>query len=181
MALKECITANETNTIVASVVDNFALPFAVAVVSYWLFAKNDEYKKRKNYSRLGVAIIDALIEEVQNGLKLLENAKNTGTVSADKLPRKSWSGMSTIPDDVLLRILEVSKKIKPIGFHPSEIRIHCKNYFEHMTTNWDGVISGKLSALHYLSTYPEAAKGVLAMLEQTKELLHENSTKLFPK
>lgn len=78
---------------------------------------------RKNDSRLGVAIIDSFLEEVRNGLRIMEHSgKGGGCVSTGSpaassvpnlgvvpslvagLPSDSWDGMSTIPDKVLLRI-----------------------------------------------------------------------------
>jgi len=175
-----CVAIEESNILITSVIDNLALPFLVALGTYWLISKKDEDEKKRNYSRLGVAIIEALLEEVENGIKTLDGAKQSGKVSANTLPRKSWSGMSTIPDEVLLRILEVSKNVTPKSFQPKEIRIHCKNYFDHMTPTWDDVILKKLKPSQCLDTYIEATNGVLAMLKQTKELLSENSNKWFP-
>lgn len=132
--------ATENNVIITTIVDNLALPFAVAAIVYWLSSKRDEYNKRKNHSRLGVAIIESLMEEVENGYRILLQAKSNGTVQK-LLPRRSWYGMETINDDVLLRIIAVSKDIKPRCFPPRAIRIHCKNYFEHMTANFDQAVS----------------------------------------
>jgi hypothetical protein len=101
-----------------------------------------------------------------------------------KLPKESWSGMNTIPDDVLLRIIQISNKCTPVSFPPSEIRTHSKNYFTHMNQQWE-------SALYLNSWRPdlqklinggylEATSKVLNMLIQTKELLDENLKKTFP-
>ena len=106
--------ATDSNALIttATVVDNFLLPFAVAVIIYWLASKRDECIKRKSYSRLGVAVIESVMEEVENGYKILLQAKSAGKVQAS-LPRRSWLDMETINDDVLLRIIEVSKCVKP--------------------------------------------------------------------
>ena len=48
--------------------------------------------------------------------------------------------MTTISDDILLRILEVSPGVSPNGFPLNEIRIHCKNYFDHMTVTWGKLV-----------------------------------------
>lgn len=169
--------------------EKFLLPVLVAIAIYWFVSKRDELKKKRAQSRLGVAILETLIEEVENGLKVLQKAKiaNRNEVFLDSLPRKSWDGMSTIPDDILLRIIEVSKDAKAIGFHPKQIRTHCKNYFDHICPNWDAIgesgDSWKFLGGAYLDAgkFDEAAKGVLDMLIQAKDLLLENSKNNFPK
>jgi hypothetical protein len=161
-------------------------PFIVAVVTYLLFKRLDEWSNRRKYSRLGVAVIESLLEEVTNGVRILESFHKTREATSQLLPRRSWSGMNTISDEVLLRIIEVSKNIKPKGFHPREIRIHCKNYFEHMTFSWDYVSYTKADwqkvANGFIDEgkYVEAAQNVKFMLVQTKELLERNSNKWFP-
>lgn len=169
------------------IVKDFIFPIGVGLITYLLFAKLDEWKKRRSQSRLGVAIIDALIEEVKNGIKILDRFIKTQQPSGSALPRKSWTGMNTISDDVLLRIIEVSKDVAPKNFPPKDIRIHCKNYFDHMAPTWDIVESGQTgwesTAASAITTakYPEAARGVLMMLEQTKGLLETNSRRMMPK
>ncbi|MCU0377756.1 MAG: hypothetical protein MUC78_05795 [Bacteroidales bacterium] len=182
------ISITET-TWIQSFSENVIAPIVVAAIAFFLFGKIDELRKRKSYSKLGVAILNTLIEEVQYGRNSIKD-----TLDPEKndkphpLPRKSWNGINTVPDEVLLRILEVSKKQKDIGFPSAEIRIHTKNYFDHMITNWDQVVInaslGKdfkaLAKLKY-STYDEAATGVLNMLINIRQLLEENSKKWFPK
>jgi hypothetical protein len=175
------------NSIINDLFDNALLPIIVASVTYFLFNRLDEYKRRKNQSILGVVIMECLIEEVKNGSNIINSVldPNNKTLPNISLPRKSWSGISTIPDDVLLRIIGVSKNVSPTGFKPREIRIHTKNYFEHMVGNWDSLLSiqgdTKQAAIHRFPTYGQAATGVLNMLIQTKELLEENSKRWFPK
>ena len=163
-----------------SLFDKFILPFTVAVITYWLFKKNDEYIKRKQYSMLGVAIIECLLEEIENGIEIMKNNY------LNLLPVKSWIGVLTIPDDVLLRIISVAKDSKPISFKPRDIRIHCKNYFDHMAASWMSAIQSNNPqlAIHQLLTqgkFIEAAEGVVAMLNQCKALLEENEKRFFPK
>lgn len=86
-----------TQPMIGSIVDNFVLPFAVAVIAYSLLKKWDEYIKRRQYSTLGVAIIESLIEEINTGIKIMKNQYQ------NPLPVKSWSGLLSIPDDVLLQ------------------------------------------------------------------------------
>lgn len=166
------------------ILKDFVFPICVGLITYLLFAKLDDWKKRRSQSRLGVAIIDALIEEVKNGIEILDRFIKTQKPSGVALPRKSWSGMNTISDDVLLRIIEVSKDVTPEDFPPKDIRIHCKNYFDHMAPTWDTIESGQPDwhkRAAGLIRYPEAAKGVLTMLEQTRKLLETNSNRMMPK
>lgn len=60
-------------------------------------------------SRLGIAVIDSLLEEVRNGVEILTAISNNEAFTKRMLPRKSWYGMPTISDEILLRIIEVSK------------------------------------------------------------------------
>jgi hypothetical protein len=172
---------NLTETIIA--------PFVVAAVTYFLFGKVDELRKRKNYSKLGVAILDTLIEEVKLGRDIIRNTLDPNNrVVPNPLPRKSWNGINTITDDVLLRIFEVSKKSKDVGFPAKEVRSHTKNYFDHMVPNWDLVINEAVQGKDFkayasarFSTYDKAATGVLEMLDHIKTLLENNSKRIWPK
>jgi len=161
-------------------IEKFVIPVVVAAITYWLFKKNDEYIKRRQYSTLGVAIMESLLEEVNNGINLMSKQQLMPP------PVKSWDGVKTISDDVLLRIIAVSKNTRPVGFPQREIRIHCKNYLEHMSANWETAIQcaiqndwSHVQAL--VGNYVQAATDVRAMLTQCKELLEENEKKLFPK
>lgn len=165
---------------VQPIIDKFIFPVTVAAITYWLFKKNDENIKRQQYSTLGVAIIESLLEEINTGIDIMKNRY------ASSLPVKSWNGGSSISDDVLLRIIAVTKNVKPVGFPPKEIRIHCKNYFDHMATSWNNaILSNNLAAaiqvLLIQSNYIEAAEGVRTMLIQCKELLEYNEKRWFPK
>ena len=84
-------------------------PLLVAVIAYYFISKRDEYKNRKRMSRLGIAVIDSLLEEVRNGVEILTAISNNEAFTKRMLPRKSWYGMPTISDEILLRIIEVSK------------------------------------------------------------------------
>ena len=168
--------------ITQTVIEKFLIPIAVAAVTYWLFKKNDEYIKKQQYSTLGVAIMESLLEEVNNGIEIMRNQQPI------PLPVKSWDGIKTISDDVLLRIIAVSKDIRPTSFPPREIRIHCKNYFEHMSVNWAYALQSsmqnnqsQLIALADNGNYVQDAENVKAMLTQCKELLEKNAKKLFSK
>ena len=182
------LLASET-TWTQTFAENVVAPVLVAAIAYFLFGKIDELRKRRSYSKLGIAILNTLIEEVQNGRDSIRNILDPMiSTIPNPLPRKSWNGINTIPDEVLLRILEVTKKKKDIGFPSNEIRIHTKNYFDHMTSNWDQVVSVatqghdfKKYARQNFPKYDKAATGVLDMLKNIKQLLEENSKRLLPK
>ncbi len=164
-------------------------PFTVAAVTYFLFGKVDELRKRKNYCMLGVAILDTLIEEVKLGRDIIRNTLDpTNNGLPSPLPRKSWNGINTITDEVLLRIFEVSKKSQDVGFPAKAVRSHTKNYFDHMAPNWDQVINEAVQGRNFkayaqtrYSSYDQASTGVLDMLEHIKTLLEENSKRIWPK
>lgn len=159
-----------------TIIEKFLVPIVVATLTYWLFKKHDENIKRRQYSTLGVAIMESLLEEVNNGINIMRNQQQ------NPLPVKSWDGIKTVSDDVLLRIIAVSKDVQPVDFPPREIRIHCKNYFEHMSANWISAIhAGNIHALVGNGQYIQAAEGVKTMLIQCKELLENNAKKTFPR
>lgn len=173
-------TNQNTQPLFGTITDKFILPFIVAVTTFLLLKKYDDYVKRRQYSILGIAIIDSLLEEVQSGLAILQNQQEL------LLPVKSWDGMSTIPDDVLLRIIATSKNVQPRHFPPKEIRIHCKNYFEHMSASWKNALSSNFRQddMQRLVTdghFDQAAQGVITMLNQCKEFLELNAKRIFPK
>ncbi len=153
------------------------------LLSQWKEQRNDYRTKRKN-SKLAAAVIEALIEEVSNGYKLLLDAKEKGTIQ-HLLPSNTWTGTETISDDVLLRIITVSEGVQNRGFPPSQIRIHSKNYFVNIVGQVNAAVQGKRSLLPFFTgpghKFDEATKGVLDMLQQTKELLEENAKKRKPR
>ena len=192
----------ETMETFVYIIKNILVPIIVAVVTYFLVEGWGEYKKRRNYSRLGIAIIDSLLEEINTGITLMTAAlnasENESIVSPPLsiLPNSSWSGLSTIPDDVLLRILATSAKRSFKGFHPRECRIHCKNYFEFICGNYE--VTRKQSL--YLAAqgkdwrtpiktrlvgepngYLEPTRSVAQMLRDAKQLLEENTKRICPK
>jgi hypothetical protein len=169
--------------------EDILAPFAVAAISYFLISKVDEYRIRRNYSQLGAAILHTLIEEVEIGRTIIKNTLDPNDNSHPApLPRKSWNGINTVPDDVLLRILELGKCAPAVGFPTNEIRTHTKNYFDHMVLNWDQVIeivkqkqNFKGFAKLNFPEYEEAATNVLNMLVHIRGLLLKNSKRVFPK
>jgi hypothetical protein len=184
---------NGGNNLLTEIVKDFLMPLSIGVISYILFAKMDQWKTRKKHSRLGVAIMDSLIEEVNNGIIILKYFIQNDDLPKCLLPNKSWSGLQTINDDVLLRIIEVSKDKMAEHFPPKEIRIHCKNYFDIMTNEWNKYLtdSGEIKppeirmafakSLINERRFLEAAEKVLKMLEQTRLLLNENVNRIIPR
>jgi hypothetical protein len=94
--------------------------------------------------------------------------------------------MSTIPNEVLLRIIETSKDKPYRGpYALKDCRIHCKNYFNFICDNYFGVITPMSSdSLGYSPTgvieffengYIQNAEDVSKMLKQAKQLLDKNS------
>lgn len=188
---------------------NLVLPIGVAVLAYWMTTFLGESKNRKNYSRLGVAIMESLIEEVRTGLntldrlnKYLQDSSTDNTRFNNLLPVRSWEGPQTVPNEVLLRILASSEGITA-PFPPSEIRIHCKNYFSHICGNVNAMIqnldnailnshsllirdsriqlNGMLGTGEGQGNYMEATQKVLGMLEIVRDTLDKNSRKKMPK
>jgi hypothetical protein len=183
---------------------SFFLPVGVALATYWAVDKLGEFKKRRDYSRLGVAIIESILEEVDIGISLMTQAWNAAEdndyskLPSGTLPHQSWNGMTTIPDEVLLRLIaaSASTKRKFESFPPRQCRTHCKNYFMHIKPNYDMIHSAsrdlaksnqdwRLPIHNVLSDegshYLQAARGVKRMLEDAKQLLEDNANAKFPK
>ncbi len=170
---------------------------AAAAVALWISIvgyQREEWRRRRNDSKLGAIIVESLLEEVRNGHKIMQDIlqriekHGCSPVLACKplAPIASWEGMKTIPDNVLLRVIATADKVEPRGFPPSQIRIHCKNYFVHMcgTLNapmFDAYLQPLLSSGKQNGDYIGAAQCVIDMLEQTKELLKKNAKRRFPK
>jgi hypothetical protein len=169
-------------------------PVLVSVIAYFIINLHGEFKKRKRDSRLGAVILDEIIEEVKAGKSIFEGFSKMDTSSSEVVnkmnypPKKSWRGLDSINDDVLLRIIELSKNDNK-NFSPKRIRHHCKNYFEHMIPNIEPMIKGHsfielkniANGSESNSGYLESTKNVLDLLIETRKLLMENSKKWFPK
>lgn len=187
---------------------NLILPIGIAFLTYWMQTFLGESKTKKNYSKLGVAIMESLIEEVKTGLNTLnslndylQDSTTERKIFSNLLPVKSWEGPQTVPNEVLLRILASSEGLTA-PFSPSEIRIHCKNYFSHICGNVNNTIQSLSTAIqnnlpgipdmriqlngmigegegqgHYI----ESTKKVLGMLETVKNILDKNSKRIIPK
>ena len=182
---------------------NIVLPVLIAIITYLLVNKLGEWKTRRNDCRLGIAILDYLIGEVRTGLNLMNSTYAQAQQAAFQLPisllpTESWSGMQTIPDQVLLRIIAASQNVVAPSFHPNKIRNVCKDYFYHMCANYNAIVNKpvrlgmgqqnlRTQFLILLGGAPNQGKylattqSVIEMLEQTRKLLDQNSKRWFPK
>jgi hypothetical protein len=180
-----------------------ALPVLIGVITYVLVDRLGEWKSRRNNCKLGIAILDSLLGEIRTGLNVMNSTyaqlqKAVFPPPSALLPTESWSGMQTIPDQVLLRVIAASKDVVARSFHPNTIRSVCKDYFHHMCANYNEIIknlstSGTVQQnlhtrlLMFLGGAPNQGKyiattqSVIEMLEQTRELLDQNSKRWFPK
>lgn len=192
----------DISALVSEAFSKVILPIGVALLTYLLVDRLGEFKKRRDYSRLGSAIIESLLEEVNTGIGVMDAARRAvqensiRLLSQSGLPNKSWNGMTTIPDEVLLRILATSEDKKYEFFHPRECRIHCKNYFMHIKQNYEERLRGAVALAEKgqdwstplrpiltnpASNYHQSSIGVKLMLEEAKRLLDANARARFPK
>jgi hypothetical protein len=170
-------------------IGDLILPIFVGILAFVASNSVSAWRTRRRQSMLGAAVCDSLIEELRNGVNMLnatQQAAAGGQLPNGQLPRRSWNGMQTISDDILERLLCLSKGRENRGFPIREIRIHLKNYFDHMIPNWDQVTSSpqwQSAVQQFLGQggYVQAAQGVLEMTEDARSLLESNSTRWFPK
>lgn len=179
---------------------SFLLPIALGVLGFIASHTFHEWKQRKRQSLIGSAVVESLIEEVSKGIEIMENVKSAlygaspnGNFGYGPLPSKSWSGMQTVSDDVLERILLTANGRPVEGFPARQVRTHLKNYFEYMCDNWECLTkidprdaswaahARKLIHPDSKGDHLEAARGVLTMLKQIKRLLDANSKAWLPK
>jgi hypothetical protein len=175
--------------------EHILLPLLVAVTSYILLDRLGEWKQRKRVSILGTAILDSLIEEVRTGLRTLKEVDARASIESFPsapvpLPRKAWTGMTTISDDILLRLIATSERHEGPDFRPRDVRIHCKNYFEFICPYWDQVCTRDTPITNWVpfaktlitkASLIEATSKVLSMLEASRELLENNAKRIIPK
>lgn len=183
--------SNQEN--VKMVISNLIFPIIIGVLAFIAANSVNAWRTRRRQSLLGSAVCASLIEELRHGIAIMETVQtsmNTQQQAMGILPRKSWSGMNTISDEILERLLCLTAGKNNRGFPIKEIRIHLKNYFDHMCPNFDNVTSAmgsgaqwQTQAQFYLvqGKYIEAAKGVLAMLEDAERFLENNAKAIMPK
>lgn len=173
------------------------ISFIVAIATYMAEAQLGEWKKRRDASRLGVAIIDALLEDVRTGIRVMTEIRDqlvTNDMLAEPigyLPTSSWAGMLTITDDVLLRVLAVGSLAiieTPDTYPISQIRTRCRNYFEHgcehvnaqlrlpsIPRNIRDAIRTALGVRNPEDSVIKNAKKTADMLERARQVLARNA------
>lgn len=194
-------TSTPSPTTATLLMQNLALPIVVAVATYVLVDRLGEWRKRRMQSTLGCAVMDSLLEEVRTGIATMKSCiAATSDAGAQgpppgRLPRAIWTGPSTISDDVLLRVLETSRDGSFPHLQPRDVRSHCKNYFEHMTANFDNNLATTLpggpnhqnwrevlrSFLAGEGKYLEAAERVEELLVGVRQLLEANRHRVMPR
>ena len=188
--------AGTTNNqeIIKIIITNFLLPIVLGVLAFIASNTFNSWRSRRRQSLVGSVILQSFIEEVENGIKIMASMQakmnnEQPQVAMGVLPRGSWSGMQSVSDELLERIICTTQNKSFSGFPPKEIRIHLKNYFEHMCVNIDPIINNIAdgSAWHerarfYIDGgYISAAKGVLQLLKDAQRLLDKNAKALWPK
>jgi hypothetical protein len=186
-----CCCNFDFSGLIAPFLKDILAPILVAFLAYIIINKLDEWKRNQKYSRLGISILESILEEVKTGLAIMKDLLNE-KFKYQFLPKACWNELTTISDNVLLRIIEVSKDKEFKPYHPSHIRIHCKNYFEHIVGNvnkdiqlladkkidWN-VIKGKyFTGDSENPNYIFCTEEVIKMLENTITLLRTNESKL---
>jgi len=189
------------NAFLVDLLKGVVLPIFVSAVTTLVFGLLNEGKRKRGTSLLGVAIIESLQEEVRNGISIMTEQLETIKRSdpnplSHYLPSESWQGVATIPNDVLLQLRDISKDRRFSGFAPSEIQMHCKNYFRYMCTNYNNAVNNaregarkgydwKPIMLRLLDPnqghFIESAQQVYQLLEDSKALLAKNAKARFPK
>ena len=179
-------------------------PILVALAAYICTWQLGEWKNRRRYSKLGVSIMEMLQEELNSGISIMEAVEKAVNDSSNtqqpstftlSLPTKTWSGPQTIPDEVLLRIIETcGAKVNNLP-PASTCRIHCKNYFDHMCTNYNNALSQAMEqgadwkqpflAPGFLGrpngTYLHDARFVRDLLSRAREQFEANAKRCFPR
>ena len=182
--------------------NDIIVPVVVGVTAFLLTDRVVEWRNRRSQSLLGVSVLESLLEEVNTGINIFNqalsaiDADDTNLLPMTVPPRKSWIGPLSISDSVLLRLVTNSKERTFSRFNPKDIRIHLKNYFDHMLSNYDSAFAEMvkrispptsdwknpiINTVRTGGSSVEAAEGVKKMLEEGIELLRENSTKCWPK
>jgi len=169
------------------------LPIVVSAVTTFGITIFKERKKKKEVCLTGISVIEALQEEVFNGVNIMRGELQRMQASdltppQALLPKGSWQSMATIPDDVNLLIITLSRGKSYDRFLPKDIRTRCKDYFQHMCQNWETAVTNSNQAARLSqdwrpimrnliegqgSKYLESAEGVHKLLSDCKALLQE--------
>lgn len=166
-----------------------------SILIYVFTSKIGEWKNRKNVSLLGEIVLEGLQEEIGTGISLMQalQKRADGTchnsLQPSLLPTASWSGMNTVSDDIMLRIIATSPP-----HMAKKLRYDCKNYFAHICANINYTLSdrsetaslmAKRHILKYLSSadkenYLVASENLYEDLAKIKHALKNNAKKCFP-
>lgn len=179
------------------------LPMIVAVLTFLASDRLTDGKKRQEQSKLGVAVLQSLEEEIVTGIATMKQALaashdlSTLLPPGSLLPSKTWSGMQTISDDVFMRLIEVSESEPTQGFPLRECRTHLKNYFDHIVGNvnaataaaatfgadrdlqWRAVLNRAIG--DEATGYIASSEKVLTMVRHGQALLAANARRFRPK
>ena len=175
--------------IVTSVITSIVVSF----LTYLFTKKFDNREKYKTQSLLGVELLNVLIEEITTGYEII--TAPLGKVLYNPPPKpisnRCWNGISTFSDEILLRIIAVSKGINDERFPIKEIRIHIKNYYEKTLIEWEEMVKTSWEICQIKDNCEEVntikhncgifAKEVLDLLCQVRDLLEVNAKRTFPK
>jgi hypothetical protein len=170
----------QATTSVPTLLVSPALGFIGGLLSAFLLQTWGKWDDRRKYSLLGVSIIDELIAEINKGLEILEDLAR-GKDPPLLMPHAVWRGMETIPNEVMLRIVSMSRGRGRHGEHRiSDIRTHCNNYFLYICCHINGSrASGSPISPSTASQFSKDTKMVMNMLHRAKSLLIRNSYKLW--
>ena len=179
------------------------LPMIVAVLTFLASDRLTDGKKRQEQSKLGVAVLQTLEEEIVTGIETMKQAlaasRDMGALlpPGSLMPNKTWSGMQTISDDVFMRLIEVSEGVTSQGFPLRECRTHLKNYFEHIVGNVNAATTaaGTFGADRHIqwratlnraigdevTGYIASSEKVLAMVRHGQHLLAANARRFRPR
>jgi hypothetical protein len=175
-------------------ISNFIYPFFVSLIVFYGWGKSAELSLRKNKSKLGAMLMEALVSDVQNGLNLMKRIVDIEKIPVGVevilygMPTSSWNGSKTFSEDILLRLVSCTKKKEYKHFHPTGILVHSKNYFEHMCPNVNKILQSKRDKLTVIAeakkyiedtNYIKSAEAVLSMLKESEKVLNKNSKSWF--
>lgn len=114
------------------ILTNFVLPICVAVVTYLISRKLDDWSKRRRNRKLAKARIESYLSDVNAGLSQIANLlTKPGNI---KMPCESWDAVK-LSDDLLFEIIALKGPKTNSGFHPDTVLIRLKDYFEHVCPN----------------------------------------------
>ncbi len=199
------------NAIIIPILPGAITGAVIGILVFYFTSWKTEKKLRITKSIVGDALLASFAEEVQNGINLIETLVDLINIYLDNrqkepnnkfimpkkfymMPNKSWDGMKSVSDEILERIIKVSKNIENDIFPPKEIKTHLKNYFEFICSNVNDInkellsLSGNHVESNYLtdcktslSNNLDASRKVLKTLKVLQNKLVKNGNEIFPK